>query len=156
MDLRSSANARTGSPGWTQAPGRVSPAATSKRLRYFPQRDSRAVSAGLQILLRLVAAALRPHSPGASPAAQLGAVNFVHRFGGALNAHGHFHLAIIDGGFEAADTPQAKVRFYPAGLSPADLEGIQARVRQRVLSGVVRHGYLDQADAKEMGQWGEA
>jgi hypothetical protein len=36
-------------------------------------------------------AGLRAHSPGSGPAARLGAVAFIHRFGSALNAHLHFH-----------------------------------------------------------------
>jgi hypothetical protein len=36
------------------------------------------------------------HSPGSGPAARLGAVAFIHRFGSTLNAHLHFHCVVID------------------------------------------------------------
>ncbi|MCC7219052.1 MAG: transposase, partial [Burkholderiales bacterium] len=42
-------------------------------------------------LLRAVEQCLRAHSAGAGPAARLGAVAFIHRFGSALNSHLHFH-----------------------------------------------------------------
>ena len=47
-------------------------------------------------------ACLRAHSPGSGPAARLGAVAFIHRFGSSLNAHLHFHCVVIDGVFDSA------------------------------------------------------
>ena len=40
---------------------------------------------------QMVEQCLHAHSPGSGPAARLGAVAFIHRFGSALNAHLHFH-----------------------------------------------------------------
>jgi hypothetical protein len=72
-----------------------------KRLRYFLQRDADLQGAALRLFLRLVEQCLRAHSPGSGPAAHLGAVAFIHRFGSTLNAHFHFHCVITDGVFDA-------------------------------------------------------
>ena len=53
------------------------------------------------------------HSPGSGPAARLGAVAFIHRFGSTLNAHLHFHCVVIDGVFDAAAA--GGVVFHAAG-----------------------------------------
>jgi len=39
-------------------------------------------------------------------------------------------------------------------VTEADIQQVQARVRQRVFRWFARHGYLDRDDAKEMAQWG--
>ena len=57
-----------------------------KRLRYFLEREPRAVSAALHILLRVIEAHLRKTSPRPSPLARLGAVNFANRFGFSLTS----------------------------------------------------------------------
>ena len=57
-----------------------------KRLRYFLEREPRAVSAVLHILLRVIEAHLRKTSPRPSPLARLGAVKFVNRFGFSLTS----------------------------------------------------------------------
>ena len=56
-----------------------------KRLRYFLEREPKAFSAVLRILLRGVETHLRAKSPGASARAGFGAVSFVHAFGASLN-----------------------------------------------------------------------
>jgi len=53
-----------------------------KRLRWHLQREPKARSAVLPILLRVIEAQLRQRIPGASARARLGAVSFVRRFGG--------------------------------------------------------------------------
>ena len=75
-----------------------------KRLRYFLQRDTDLQGAALRLFLRLVEQCLRAHSPESGPAARLGAVAFIHRFGSTLNAHLHCHCVVIDGVFDAAPT----------------------------------------------------
>ncbi len=72
------------------------------RLRYFLQRDPELQGAALRLFLRAVEQCLRAHSAGAGPAARLGAVAFIHRFGSRHNAHLHFHCVVIDGVFEPA------------------------------------------------------
>jgi hypothetical protein len=55
-----------------------------KRLRWYLEREPRAISAVLHILLRVIEAHLRQGS-GASSQARFGAVSFIHRFGASLN-----------------------------------------------------------------------
>jgi hypothetical protein len=57
-----------------------------KRLRWFLEREPRAVSAVLHILLRVIDADLRNTSPRSLPLARLGAVNFVNRLGSSLTS----------------------------------------------------------------------
>jgi hypothetical protein len=78
-----------------------------KRLRWYLEREPRAVSAVLPILLRVIEAHLRRGS-GTSAHAQLGAVSFIHRFGASLNGHIHYHGCVIDGVF-APDSPLREV-----------------------------------------------
>ena len=92
--------------------------AVPKRLRYFLQRDADLQGAALRLLLRAVESCLRAHSPGSGPAARLGAVAFIHRFGSTLNAHLHFHCVVIDGVFDAAPTGGVIFRAVTA-LTPA-------------------------------------
>ena len=56
-----------------------------KRLRWYLDREPKAVTAVLHIFLGVVEAHLRRSCPGASPRARFGAVSFVHRFGASLN-----------------------------------------------------------------------
>jgi hypothetical protein len=51
----------------------------------FFKRDAELQGAALHLFLREVEQCLRAHSPGSSPAARLGAVAFIHRFGSTLN-----------------------------------------------------------------------
>jgi hypothetical protein len=59
--------------------------AVPKRLRYFLHRDADLQGAALRLFLRVVEQCLRAHSPGSGPAARLGAVAFIRRFGSSLN-----------------------------------------------------------------------
>jgi len=74
-----------------------------KRLRWYLERAPRAVSAVLQIFLRVIEGYLRQASGTASAQAPLGAVSFIHRFGASLNRHIPLHGCIIDGVFEPVD-----------------------------------------------------
>lgn len=126
--------------------------AVPKRLRYFLQRDADLQGAALRLFLRTVESCLRTHCPGAGPAARLGAVAFIHRFGSALNAHLHFHCVVIDGVFESA--PADAVVFHAAtGLDANAIAQVQALVRQRLLRVFVRRGLLPSDDALAMVQW---
>ena len=73
-----------------------------KRLRWYLEREPRAISAVLHILLRVIEAHLRQGS-GASSHARFGAVSFIHRFGASLNRHVHYHCCVIDGVFAPAE-----------------------------------------------------
>ena len=60
---------------------------------------------------------------------------------------------MIDGVFEPDQGSNEAVRFREAVLTDADVQWVQARVRQRVLRWFVRQGYLDKDDAKDMARW---
>jgi hypothetical protein len=107
--------------------------------------------AALQLFLCAVESCLRTHSPGASAAARLGAVAFIHRFGSNLNAHLHFHCVVVDGVFDAA---AGGLIFHAAcGLDATAIADVQAGVRRRLLRGFARRGLLPGDDAQAMGQW---
>jgi Putative transposase/Transposase zinc-binding domain len=126
--------------------------AVPKRLRYFLHRDADLQGAALRLFLRVVEQCLRAHSPGSGPAARLGAVAFIHRFGSTLNAHLHFHCVVIDGVFDAAAA--GGVVFHAAsGLDANAIADVQACMRRRLLRVFVRRGLLPGDDARAMGQW---
>jgi len=126
--------------------------AVPKRLRYFLQRDANLQGAALRLFLRVAEQCLRAHSPGSGPAARLGAVAFIHRFGFSLNAHLHFHCVAIDGVFDAAAT--GGVVFTAATRIKANaIADVQACVRPRLLRVFVRRSLLPRDDARAMGQW---
>jgi hypothetical protein len=117
------------------------------------EREPRAISAVLHILLRVIEAHLR-RSSDASSQARFGAVSFIHRFGASLNQHIHYHCCVIDGVFEsveeAGDIPQA-VHFRPAAeLTPQALAAIAEQVRVRVLRWFARSGLIEPDDVHEM------
>ena len=95
---------------------------------------------------------LRAHSPGSGPAARLGAVAFIHRFGSTLNAHLHFHCVVIDGVFDTAAA--GAIIFHAAtALDPHAIAAVATQVRQRLLRLFVRRGLLPGDDARAMAQW---
>jgi hypothetical protein len=123
-----------------------------KRLRFFLEREPKAVSAILHIFLRVVEAHLRQRIPEASARARLGAASFVHRFGSALNRHVHYHCCILDGLLEPLE--DGLVRFLPApALTAKDIAGIGEEVRRRVLRWFARSGRLEAEDARNRLGW---
>ena len=115
-------------------------------MSWYLERDPRAISAVLHILLRVIEAHLR-HGSGASTHARFGAVSFIHRFGASLNRHVHYHCCVIDGVFEpledAGDVPQS-ARFRPAAEpTPEAVAAITEQVRVRVLRWFARSGLLE-------------
>lgn len=126
--------------------------AVPKRLRYFLQRHPDRQGAALRLFLRAVEQCLRAHSPGSRPAARLGAVAFIHRFGSSLNAHLHFHCVVIDGVF--APAPANDAVFHAAsGLDATAITQVQAQVQRRLLRVFVRRGLLPANDAQAMAHW---
>ena len=103
----------------------------SKLLIYFLHRDADLQGAALRLFLRAVEQCLRAHSPGSSPAARLGAVAFIHRFGSTLNPHLHFHCVVIDGVFDAA-AADGVVFHAASGLDEHAFAAVQACVRRRL------------------------
>jgi hypothetical protein len=92
------------------------------------------------------------HFPFPGPAARLGAVAFIHRFGSALNAHLHFHCVVIDGMFDAAAAGGVIFR-AATGLGANATAQVQVHVRRRLLRVFVRRGLMPADDAQAMGQW---
>jgi hypothetical protein len=124
-----------------------------KRLRYFLHHDPDLQGAALRMFLGAVEQCLRAHSAGAGPAARLGAVAFILRFGSALNPYLHFHCVVLDGVFES--TPTGGVVFHAAtGLDAQAIAAVQATVRRRLLCSFARRGLLAGDDARDMAQWG--
>lgn len=95
---------------------------------------------------------LRAHSAGAGPAARLGAVAFIHRFGSTLNPHLHIHCVVIDGVFAPAPTGGAVLHPATAIDGPA-IATVQAKVRRRLLESFVGRGLLAADDARATAQW---
>ncbi|WPL14899.1 Putative transposase [Thiorhodovibrio litoralis] len=127
-----------------------------KRLRWYLEREPRALSAVLKILMRVIEAHLR-RSSSANAQARFGAVSFIHRFGSSLNRHVHYHCCVIDGVFEPfeqeGDVSQS-LHFHPAAeLTADDLAIISERVRVRVLRRFARHGLIEPNDVREMLAW---
>jgi len=127
-----------------------------KRLRWYLERELRAVSAVLHILLRVIEAHRR-RSSGGNAQTRFGAVSFIHRFGASLNRHVHYHCCVIDGVFEpaeeAGDIPQS-VRFRPAAeLTPEAVAAIAEQVRVRVLRWFARSGLIEADDVRDMLAW---
>jgi hypothetical protein len=123
-----------------------------KRLLYFLERDAELQGGALRLFLRAVESCLRAHSPGSGPAARLGAVAFIHRFGSTLNPHLHFHCVVIDGVFDAAAA--GGVIFTAAtGVDAHAIAQVQAQVRRRLLRSFMRRGLLPGDDARAMAQW---
>jgi hypothetical protein len=117
--------------------------AMPKRLRYFLHRDAAFQGAALRLFLRVVEQCLQAHSPGSGPAARLGAVAFINRFGSTLNAHLYFHCVVIDGVFDAT-TAGGVVVHAVAGLDAPAITAVQACVRRGLLPG---------DDARAMWPW---
>ncbi len=132
-----------------------------KRIRWFLHQDPKVVSGVLSVLLRALKTTVRKHSPGAPTDGQIGAVSFIHRAGSSLNVHpascaaplgAHFHNVICDGIFAANNDGEAV--FYPATeLSLEVFAALQETLRRRILGYMVRHGYLDSQEAKDMLMW---
>jgi len=91
-------------------------------------------------------------SPDAPRDAQLGALSFIHRFGSALNAHFHFHLAVLDG--VCSRSADGEVRFHEAArLQSEDWHQLQHIVQRRVLRYFRTRGLLDELDTQGMLSW---
>jgi hypothetical protein len=73
-----------------------------KRLRYHLD-DADLQTAVLHSVLRCIEQGLRHGLVAADGQARLGAIVFIHRFGGLLNAHLHYHAVAIDGVFSGED-----------------------------------------------------
>ena len=126
-----------------------------KRLRYHLD-DAHLQNAVLHSLLHGIEQALReslPETDGGTPLPthtnrHLGAVVFIHRFGGLLNAHLHFHVVMIDGVFCGEEA--GHLRFQETRLLTEQMVHLQRTIRQRIVRLFVRRGLLDKAESQAL------
>jgi hypothetical protein len=118
-----------------------------KRLRYHLD-DAELQNAVLHSLLRSIEGGLRQSLPKAGGETCIGAVVFIHRFGGLLNAHLHFHVVMIDGVFCGEDAET--LRFQETRLAPEQMATLHQTIRQRIVRLFVRRGILDKAEGRAM------
>ncbi len=79
--------------------------------------------------------------------AQCGSITFVQRFG-SLNLNVHFHVLVLDGVFSR--DPDERVLFHAAPApTAADLDAIVARVQQRSVAWLRRHGHLEDQSVED-------
>jgi Putative transposase len=106
----------------------------------------------LRIFLRVIAQTLQTHSPGAAQTdkavSHFGAMAVIDRFGSSLNEHVQFHVCVVDGVFEAAESG---VIFHLAMGIDVDARAlVQASLRNRILRAFVGRGLPQSFDAKQM------
>ena len=126
-----------------------------KRLRYHLD-DANLQNAVLHSLLHGIEQGLReslPESDGGTHLhmqtnTHIGAVVFIHRFGGLLNAHLHFHVVMIDGVFCGEDA--GHLHFQETCLTAEQMAHLQRTIRQRIVRIFVRRGLLDKAEGQAM------
>ena len=99
-------------------------------------------NAVLHSLLHGIEQGLRKSLPETDGATQInthiGAVVFIHRFGGLLNAHlalhslrSHFHVVMIDGVF--CEEEAGHLRFQETYLTAEQMTHLQRTIRQRIV-----------------------
>ena len=122
-----------------------------KRLRYHLD-DANLQNAVLHSLLHGIEQGLReslPETDGATHInTHIGAVVFIHRFGGLLNAHLHFHVLMIDGVF--CEEEAGHLHFQETCLTAEQMAHLQRTIRQRIVRLFVRRGLLDKAEGQAM------
>jgi len=118
-----------------------------KRLRYHLD-NAELQNAVLHSFLRCIEHGLRQTQLDSGAKARIGAVAFIHRFGGLLNAHLHFHVIVIDGVFYGEDAET--LDFEEARITPEGLAELQMTIRKRLVGLFVRRGLLDKTDGEAM------
>ncbi len=71
---------------------------------------------------------------------EAGAITFVHRGGGSLNAHVHLHVIAADGVWRCATDGSTPIFVATRPPTKGDLEGVLARVAERVAKAMERAG----------------
>jgi hypothetical protein len=102
------------------------------RLRYRLAYDHRLCRTVLLVFVRALRSAYRRQARRQGLAGgETGTVTSIQRFGGAVNAHLHFHTIVLDGVF--VREPDGTLRFHP-GAPPTneDVRRVVARVRRRL------------------------
>jgi len=120
-----------------------------KRLRYFLD-DTDLQNAVLHSFLSALEQGLRQSLPetDSASATRIGAVVFIHRFGGLLNAHLHFHVVVIDGLFMEEDAGQ--LHFQETRLTAGQLAALHRTIRQRIVRLFERRGILTKDEGRSL------
>jgi hypothetical protein len=102
------------------------------RLRYRLAYDHRLCRSVLHVFVRALRSAYRREARRQGlPGGETGMVTSVQRFGGAVNAHLHFHTLVLDGVF--VREPDGTLRFHAASTpTDEDVRRVVARVRRRL------------------------
>jgi hypothetical protein len=102
------------------------------RLRYRLAYDHRLCRTVLQVFVRALRSAYRRQGRRQGlGGGETGMVTSIQRFGGAVNAHLHFHTLVLDGLF--VREPDGTLRFQAAAVpTDDDVRGVVARVRRRL------------------------
>ena len=117
------------------------------RLRYHLD-DAKLQNAVLHSFLRAIEQGLRQSLPETGGETRIGAVVFIHRFGGLLNAHLHFHVVVIDGVFCGEDA--GHLHFEETHLTPEQVTRIGQTIRKRITNLFVRRGFLDKDEGEAL------
>jgi len=117
-------------------------------LRYHLD-DAKLQNAVLHSFLHAIEQGLRQSLPqGGESETRIGAVVFIHRFGGLLNAHLHYHVIVIDGVFCGEDAEH--LHFEEVQLSPEQVARIGQTIGKRITRLFVRRGFLDKAEGEAL------
>ncbi len=117
-----------------------------KRLRYYLLHDSKLFNRVVQIVQSEIQRVYERETGG-----EVAGVTFIHRFGGALNAHLHLHICVLDGGIDV-DAPS--LGWTPSSWSTqAPEEAVREAIRTRVLSLLQRRDILTREEANAMARW---
>ena len=103
-------------------------------------------NAVLHSFLHGIEQGLRQSLPETEGETRIGAVVFIHRFGGLLNAHLHLHVVVIDGLFCGEDAEP--LHFEETHLTPKQVARIGQVIRKRITNIFVRRGFLDKAEGE--------
>jgi hypothetical protein len=115
------------------------------RVRFLLAYDAELAKEVRRVFMRTVLRFVERRAAG--PRGKSGAVNFVQRFGSALNLNVHFHALVLDGAYTLA-SPFARPVFLEAPrLRDQDVLDLVRKLHMRVLRVLRRRGYLDEDDA---------
>ena len=115
-------------------------------LRLLLASKSEVLSAVIRIAMRVVLGFYRQRARELGVGrAETGAVSFVQRFGGSLNAHTHLHSGVIDGVYTRDKATGSPVFHFVVAPTHAEIEKLTAVICERVCRMLRRKGLLGQA-----------
>ena len=116
-------------------------------LRFLFASRPEAIGPVLGIVTRVIAGWLADQAGIERASAQCGAVTLIQRLGSALNVNIHFHMLLLDGGYENVEQPQRKPRLHRARAPTcAQLTQLADTIAHRVCRHLVRKGWLEGED----------